>query len=48
MHSDDAKSRISDYLIPSTGVLPLGLLEQCEWLSCKDSWGGAREIPRLS
>ena len=48
MHSfEDAKNRISDYFVPTTGVLPLGLLEECECVSCKDPWDGERTFPRL-
>ena len=48
MHSfEDAKNRISDYFVPTTGVLPLGFLEQCECASCKDPWDEERTFPRL-
>jgi hypothetical protein len=48
MHSfEEAKNRISDYFASSTGVLPLGTLEGCDYLSCKDPWDNQREFPRL-
>lgn len=48
MHEfDSAKGRIADYFIATTGVLPLGSLEVCECLSCKDPWDASRTYPRL-
>lgn len=48
MHSfEEAKNRIDDYFAPNTGVLPLGTVEGCDCLSCKDPWDNQREFSRL-
>jgi hypothetical protein len=48
MHAfGEAENRITDYFIPRTGILPLGTLELCECLACKDPWDGERTFPRL-
>ncbi|KAF2429284.1 hypothetical protein EJ08DRAFT_661818 [Tothia fuscella] len=44
---ENAKNRIIDYFIPSTGVLPLGILEVCDCTSCKDPWNPDRTFNRI-
>lgn len=48
MHElEGAKGRILDYFSPSTGLLPLGVLETCTCVSCSDPWDASRTFPRL-
>lgn len=45
---DDVKARITDYFVPSTGVLSLGrTLNVCSCTACSDFWDASRTFPRL-
>jgi hypothetical protein len=48
MHEyDAARARVVDYFSTNTGVLPLGITESCECVSCRDPWDSARSFPRI-
>ena len=48
MHElDGAKNRITDWFRPNSGVLPLGQLESCDCVNCRDSWDDTRTFPRI-
>lgn len=42
-----AKQHIEDYFVPTTGVLPLGQMESCDCVACKDVWDEGRTFPRI-
>jgi hypothetical protein len=44
---DDALNQLTDYLIPATGVLNLGMYMVCECLTCAEPWDYTRLFPRL-
>jgi hypothetical protein len=46
-HFGDAINRLSDYLIPATGILNLGMHFTCSCLRCTEPWDENRAFPRI-